>query len=248
MQKTLFCLSVFLLPFCAMAQLSAEFESGLAVNARNTIEFPNASASDADRFDPTESFGRASTGYYRVRISYTIAERHTVSLLYAPLQFNFKGNFDLNTRIGNTTFSPEENVDLNYTFNSYRLTYRFAWVNEGKFRFGIGLTAKVRDAQIEVTSEESSASSDDLGFVPLLHFRAAYNFNDQWGILARGDALVGDQGRAEDVFIGGTFSPAPNQTVKLGYRVLEGGADVDQVYNFSLIHYAAVAYRIELPL
>jgi hypothetical protein len=34
--------------------------------------------------------------------------------------------------------------------------------------------------------------------------------------------------------------------VRLGYRLLEGGADVAEVYNFALIHYAYVGAAVRL--
>jgi hypothetical protein len=34
--------------------------------------------------------------------------------------------------------------------------------------------------------------------------------------------------------------------LKAGYRLLEGGADNDEVYNFALINYAAFGFLIDL--
>jgi hypothetical protein len=31
-----------------------------------------------------------------------------------------------------------------------------------------------------------------------------------------------------------------NLKLRTGYRIIEGGADVEQVYNFSLIHFASI--------
>jgi hypothetical protein len=55
-----------------------------------------------------------------------------------------------------------------------------------------------------------------------------------------GDALAAPQGRAEDVFAGIYFYEDSFLRIKAGYRVLEGGADNDEVYNFSLVHYAVI--------
>ncbi|MFZ1845950.1 MAG: hypothetical protein WAU12_03520, partial [Saprospiraceae bacterium] len=55
-----------------------------------------------------------------------------------------------------------------------------------------------------------------------------------------GDALAAPQGRAEDVLLAVTYKFSDNLMTHLGYRILEGGADNDEVYNFSLIHYASV--------
>ncbi len=54
-----------------------------------------------------------------------------------------------------------------------------------------------------------------------------------------GDALAAPQGRAEDVFAGLLVSLKPNVSLKTGYRLLEGGADNDEVYTFAAFHYFA---------
>lgn len=246
MKNILFFSIAFTFPFALAAQFFVDAETGAAVNTSNSVQFPNEANSESDRINVIDEFENGSTWYYRLRLGYTIAERHTISALYAPLDFSYEGQFATPQTFGENTFLESEDVMLNYQFNSYRLTYRFEWVNEGKFRFGIGLTAKIRDARIKVESTEAVSETEDLGFVPLINFRAAYNFNDQWSVLLRGDALVGEQGRAEDVFLGGAYSPSDNHQFKLGYRILDGGADVDQVYNFSLVQYAALGYRYRL--
>jgi hypothetical protein len=59
-------------------------------------------------------------------------------------------------------------------------------------------------------------------------------------LTVEGDALAAPQGRAEDVFVGVVVPVNRRLSVKAGYRFLEGGADVDEVYTFALVHYAAV--------
>lgn len=230
------------------AQLFIDAETGMAFNTSNTVQFPNEPNSVSDRINVTDVFENGDTWYYRLRLGYTIADRHTISALYAPLEFSYDGRFSKPRVFGDNTFGENEDVDLNYQFNSYRLTYRFEWVNTGKFRFGIGLTAKIRDARIKVESQEAISETEDFGFVPLINLRAAYHFNENWSVLLRGDALVGDQGRAEDAFLGAVYTLSDSHLFKLGYRILDGGADVDQVYNFALVHYAAVAYQFRIEL
>ena len=55
--------------------------------------------------------------------------------------------------------------------------------------------------------------------------------------LIEGDALAAPQGRAEDVFVGARCDFDDQSSIRLGYRILEGGADNDEVYNFALIQY-----------
>ena len=64
------------------------------------------------------------------------------------------------------------------------------------------------------------------------------------GFLLEGDALAAPQGRAEDVLAALTFKLTDKITWKVGYRILEGGADNDEVYTFAMYHYATAGLII----
>ncbi len=49
--------------------------------------------------------------------------------------------------------------------------------------------------------------------------------------------MAGGPGRAFDYLIGAKFLVSEKIDLKAGYRILEGGADVDEVYNFTLINF-----------
>jgi len=51
-----------------------------------------------------------------------------------------------------------------YVFNSYRLTYRWETIQNGQWRFGVGVTAKIRDA---VTRLEALAVGSRIYGVPV---------------------------------------------------------------------------------
>ncbi len=80
--------------------------------------------------------------------------------------------------------------------------------------------------------------------VPLINFYLNWNFTQRAGFLLEGDALVGKQGRAEDIFGGFTYKLNDIISAKAGYRVLEGGADNDEVYNFTWFNYASAGVVI----
>jgi hypothetical protein len=63
-------------------------------------------------------------------------------------------------------------------------------------------------------------------------------FAPAWRVRLDADALAGGPGRAEDVAL--TFGRDLNAqwTVRAGYRLVEGGADVPDVYTFAWLHYA----------
>ena len=79
-----------------------------------------------------------------------------------------------------------------------------------------------------------------MGFVPIINFRFLWNINDHIGFLLEGDALAAPQGRAEDILIAAKYKLTDYVAVLAGYRILEGGADNDEVYNFALFHYASM--------
>jgi hypothetical protein len=84
------------------------------------------------------------------------------------------------------------------------------------------------------------ANSTDLGVVPLINlYFAGELVRDKLTFVLDVDALVGPSGRAEDGFVGLRYNPTSTVGLYAGYRIIEGGADVDQVYNFSLLHFAA---------
>jgi hypothetical protein len=105
----------------------------------------------------------------------------------------------------------------------------------------VGFTAKIRDAKIELSQGDTTSKDTDVGFVPLLHLAADWQFASHWRLLFDFDGLAGGPGRAFDtaVKLGRDFGP--RWRVAMGYRMLEGGADVDAVYNFAWLHYAVLS-------
>jgi len=98
----------------------------------------------------------------------------------------------------------------------------------------------VRDAVTSLSAGDLFAEKTNVGLVPLINFKLERRLGDRASFLLEGDALAAPQGRAEDIFAGVLVHANDNWSVKAGYRILEGGADNDEVYTFALIHYAAV--------
>jgi hypothetical protein len=42
------------------------------------------------------------------------------------------------------------------------------------------------------------------------------------------------------------YLAADRISISAGYRILEGGADVDEVYSFALLHYGVVGLTVRL--
>jgi long-subunit fatty acid transport protein len=241
MKKQIFSATIVLL-FCisvstAKAQALIDFETGFVSTGYNDVRIPGNLGT---RFSLKDDLTPKAAFFYRVRLNYTIKSRHTISLLYAPLETKSEGRVTNNILFEGVVFPANTELIGTYKFNSYRLTYRYDIVQKPKFEFGLGLTAKIRDAKIALASAALVSEKTNVGFVPIINFRLLWNLNNTFGILLEGDALAAPQGRAEDVQIAATYKFSDNFRVRAGYRILEGGAENDVVYNFALFHYASV--------
>ncbi len=225
-------------PAASQTRWFVDLEFGGAWNASNDVQIPGDTGT---RFSLTETFDVGGRLFYRLRAGISLGKRHTLSVLAAPLQFKAAGESDVPIFFYEENFDAGVPLEALYRFNSWRLTYRYDLVRRDKWLVGVGLTAKIRDAEIRVSDGSRSSSKTDLGFVPLLNFRVEWRFAPRWVLLLDGDALAspGGQGRAEDVFLGFIYRASDTVHLKAGYRIVEGGANVPEVYNFALIHFAA---------
>jgi hypothetical protein len=219
------------------AQALIDLESGLVFTGYNDVRIPG---DEGTFFSLKDDLIPKTEFFYRLRLNYTIKSRHTLSLLYAPLETTSEGSVTKDIFFEGEVFPANSELVGTYKFNSYRFTYRYDIVLKPKFEFGLGLTAKIRDAEIALSSPGLQSEKTNVGFVPIINFRLLWKVNDKFGLLLDGDALAAPQGRAEDVLIAATYKVSDNFRIRAGYRILEGGADNDEVYNFALFHYASV--------
>jgi opacity protein-like surface antigen len=244
--KTLFLaftLALFASPLAA--QVFIDVEGGAAYTASNDVRIPGDTGT---RFSLSDDLQADRVGFFRLRAGYTFGERHTISLLYAPLQVKAEGRVNQAIDFRDETFAANTQLYASYTFNSYRLTYRYALYQGETLHFGLGLTGKIRDAEIEVSNTPISTVETNVGFVPLINFRLDWALHPDLVLRFAGDALAGSRGRAEDVLLALGYNVSDQWQVRAGYRLLEGGADSDKTYNFALIHYASLGltYRFAI--
>lgn len=237
---------LFLMSFNVLSlngQVSLDLETGAVGTGYNNARSPGDQGTlfslKNDLISKTEIF-------FRIRVNYTIKSRHTLSFLYAPLETISEGKVPNDILFEGVTFPANSDITGTYKFNSYRLTYRYGIVIKPKFEFGLGLTAKIRDAEISLASAGLQSEKVNVGFVPIVNFRMLWKPDEKFGILLEGDALAAPQGRAEDVLFAATYRVSDRLGLKAGYRILEGGSDNDEVYTFSLFNYASVGIFIYL--
>ena len=241
MKKILFTISL-VLQICfgslaVKAQATIDLETGLVFTGYNDVRIPGDIGT---LFSFKEDLKSKTEFFYRIRLSYIIKSRHTISILYAPLETKSEGNVAYDILFEGVVFPAQTKITGIYKFNSYRLTYRYKIVKKPRIEFGLGFTAKIRDAKIALSSPGLATEKTNVGFVPIINFRLLWNMSEKFGLLIDGDALAAPQGRAEDILIALRYKISESFTTRLGYRILEGGADNNEVYNFTLFHYASV--------
>ncbi len=218
---------------------SVELELGPVWQERNKVQIPNDAS--GDRFQLTDIAGSGPWASARINALWTIKGPHSLRLVLAPLSYSEKGALSEDVRFDGQTFAGGERLKADYTFNSWRLGYRYRYFDSNGWRLWVGATAKVRDAEIKLQQGSVKAQDGDLGFVPLLHLAGEYRFDDRWSFRFDLDGLAGGPGRAIDLALKVGYRLDERWRLSAGYRGLEGGADVDDVYNFAWFNTALIA-------
>jgi hypothetical protein len=220
-------------------RFSLETEAGPAWQSYNNVEIPNDGS--ATRFSLSDLAGAGPWTAGRIYVTWQLNDRHGLRLLLAPFSLAATGVPSAPITFAGETYAAGSPARATYKFNSYRLTYRYRVRTRDRTTAWVGLTAKIRDARIALEQGATKSRKDDLGFVPLLHLSGERQFGSAWRLRLDADALAGGPGRAEDVAV--TLGRDLNErwTVRGGYRLVEGGADVKEVYTFAWLHYAVVS-------
>lgn len=222
---------------CFATPWEFDLESGYANSGYNVVRIPGdvgtqVSLSDELTFSP--SF------YWRLKVYYDFNEEHALGILYAPLSLHAEGEVPFPIVFADSIIPANTPIKALYKFNSYRLTYRYRFLKTETIKAYLGFTAKIRDAEISLETSAEKAQKTNVGFVPIIYFKLAWEFAQPWSLIFDGDALAAPQGRAEDIMLALNYQADEHTQVRIGYRMLEGGAGNKEVYNFALIHYALV--------
>jgi len=222
----------------ARAEWLFDLETGAVFSGLSDVRIPG---DDGTKFSLVDDLETDPAPFFRLRLGGTIARRHNLVALYAPLSLIAEGRVDRDLAFNGKTFPASTDLRAFYRFDSYRLTYRYDFYLAENLELGAGVTGKIRDAAIGLDGAEFTENTNT-GFVPLINLRLWWSFLENWGFLLEGDGLVGPQGRAEDFQAAIEARLSDRLSARLGYRILEGGADNDKVYTFALFHYALVGF------
>jgi hypothetical protein len=225
-------------------RVELELEAGPVWQSRNVAQIPNDES--GTRFSLVSVVGKGPWPAARGYVTWNVNGGHSLRLLVAPLSIRESGTVPGPVRFAGASYAPGVPVEAEYTFNSYRLTYRYRVREAKRTSVWVGFTAKIRDATIALQQGGTASRKDDLGFVPLLHLAGEWRIAPRWLATVDADALAGGPGRAEDVALKLGYRATPRLSLHAGYRTVEGGADVPSTYSFAWLHYAVAAVRWRL--
>lgn len=222
-----------LLPLTSFASSQLGLELGTVSNTYNSAQVPGDSGT---KFNLASSF-KDQNYYNRIHFSHLFNDRHGLRLLYAPLELKGDKRYKKDINFEGVNFLANNKTKTTYRFDSYRATYFYRFVSDENFIFDLGGTLKIRDAEIKLKQDGNSKSKTNTGVVPLLYLFSEYKWSNDYRVALDFDGLAAPQGRAFDVavMVGKYFGPSLH--ANLGLRMLEGGVDNDEVYNFAQLNY-----------
>jgi len=218
----------------------ASLEAGAAWQTRNDFRIPGDGGSLVRLAE--EDHGPVPA--VRATLTWELTSRQSLRLLAAPLRLETRFTPQSPVAFQDLVFPAGDTVDATYVFNSYRLSWYWRFREGERWSFRLGATLKLRDAEIGLAGTPGRSVKEDLGVVPLLYVYARYQASERVALELEADALAAPQGRAEDVSLKGVIRLSDRVDLDLGYRLLEGGADNDEVYTFAFFHYAVAGVRI----
>lgn len=228
-------------PTQGFAGVKADFETGMVFVGRNDARIPGAGGT---KISLVNDLSTDAAPFFRLRLGYRFARRHLVTALYAPLQVNARGSIDREVLFAGGTYPTGSPLLAVYRFDSYRLTYRYSILLRDGLEVAAGITGKIRDAETSLYGVDARRKTNT-GFVPLFNVHVAWRPNrGPFGLVLDADALAAPQGRAEDILVAATWAVRDGLELRVGYRMVEGGADNDSVYSFAWFHYVVAGVGI----
>ena len=235
---TLLVLSLVTPPAFAQDRLTLDLEAGPAWQLRNDFAVPG----DGGTLVRIEDRGPVPA--LRATLTWRASEHWSARFLVAPLSTSADVVSQSPILFEGVTFPARERVRTEYRFHSYRAGAFYSFAPRGKWSFRAGVTLKVRDAEIALSTDAASAKKTNVGLVPLLYAGARHQSSPRVAFDVDADGAAASQGRALDLAARVEFTISDRLALYGGARLLEGGADNDEVYSFGTFAYAVGGLRV----
>ena len=215
------------------AQTFVNLESGALFTDINNIRNGN----QGTLFSLKNDFQTPVSPFLRLRVGYLINGKNHFTVLYAPLKIIVTSTIEKDILFDGEYFKANIPIEAVYKFNSYRLTYNRRIISKDNFKFGLGLSAKIRDAGVSLKNRDLLIENFSVGFAPLINLLVNWDISKKMGVDFFGEGIIASKGRAIDLSLSGRYSLTKNLQGNIGYRLLEGGADGTYRYNFIRLHF-----------
>jgi hypothetical protein len=226
-----------------------EIEAGGVWQSLNDAQSParaTATLPQGSLFSFKDLQGSGPSPFVRLSLGYTWGDRHQIHALYAPLTITGTGAFSTPVAFQGATFAANLSTAGKYQFDSYRIGYRYKFLDDSQWQIWGGATLKVRDANIALSQGAVEANRSDTGLVPLLNLYVRRDIGERWSAIFDLEGLAAPQGRAIDAAFKLRYQVTDRIGVSTGYRMLEGGADNQRVYTFAWLHYGLLSLDYQL--
>jgi hypothetical protein len=215
------------------AQTFVNLESGAFFTDINDIRNGN----NGTLFSLKNDFQTPVSPFLKLRVGYLSNGKNHFSFLFAPLKIVETGTIEKDILFDGKNFKANMPIEAVYKFNSYRFTYNRRIISKDNFKFGLGLSAKIRDAGVSLKNKELLSENFSIGFVPLINLLTNWDISQKMGVDFFGEVIAASKGRAIDLSLSGRYSFSKNLQGNIGYRLLEGGANGTNRYNFIQLHF-----------
>ena len=216
----------------AQDRFTVDLEAGPAWQLRNDFAVPG----DTGTLVRLDDQGPYLAG--RVTLHWHAWERWSLRFLAAPLSTDTSFTPESDVLFQGVTFAAGEPIDVDYRFDSYRAGAYYRFPGDGPWSFRAGLTLKLRDAEIALASANAASAKNNTGVVPLLYGGVRLQASERVAIDLDVDGAAASQGRAVDLAVRVEALVSDHVALYLGGRMLDGGADNDEVNSFATFAYA----------
>lgn len=207
-----------------------ELEAGPAFQTRNDFAVPGDTGTRV-------ALDNSTTAALRASLHWNFGRKWSLRWMGAPLRLSEDFAATQPVLFQETLFAAGQNLSTRYRFDSYRMSAYYRFAPRGNWSYRLGFTVKVRDAEIRLQGAEGTESKSNTGAVPLVYGGLRYEHRSGIALDVEADALGAPQGRAIDVLTRLEFPVTSRVRGYAGYRILDGGADNDEVYTFATFHY-----------
>jgi hypothetical protein len=158
------------------SDFSATAEAGFVAPLRHTIQL----GQDGTALDYVKEGGQDNLfAVRRMAVEVALGERHSVGLLYQPLDLRTAISAPRDLVFDGVVFPASTPMELRYGFDFYRASWLVDLVQNDKSELSLGLSLQLRNATLDFTSTDGAlrTTNRDIGPVPLIKARGQYELS-----------------------------------------------------------------------